>query len=118
MKISRETIAGLVAAVELFMKKDYNQQLSIWENMSLHLCKTLENRNDISIRTGYPSTPGIQPACILRVFIKPLTMSASELQEKLENSSTPVYVDMIGDEIIINPQCLEPEEIEYLSEII
>jgi len=116
MKISKEVIAGLVAAVELFVDKDYDKQIKDWEDMSNKIAKSLENRTDIEIRTGYPTEPGIQPVDILRVFLKPLRMSALELQEKLQNAPTPVYVNIHNYNIVLNPQCLEPEELDPLIE--
>jgi len=114
MKISKEAIAGLAAAVELFVSKDYKQQMSTWEDMTKQICSSLEDRNDVHIRSGYPETPGVQPTIILRAYIKPKKMTAAKLQEKLLAASTPVYVDIKDDEIFLNPQCLEPEELEPL----
>ena len=117
MKISKEIIAGLVAAVELFVKKDYKLQMSIWEDMSRNICAALEKRKDVKLRTGYPTAPGIQPAIILRAYIKPMKITATALQEILRNTvPVPVYTDINSDEIVINPQCIEPEELEPLIE--
>jgi len=114
MKISKETIAGLAAAVELFANKDYKKQMSIWEDMTNQICTSLAKRDDVQVRAGYPSTPGVQPAIILRAYIKPKKMTAAKLQEKLHTASTPVFVDIKDDEIFLNPQCLEPDELEPL----
>jgi len=116
MKISKESIAGLVAAVETFIQKDYSKQIHDWADISRYICKSLENRSDLKVRTGYPVGPGIQPACILRAYIKPVSLSAEDLRQKLLIAPTPVYVDVLGDEIVINPQCLESNEIEPLIE--
>jgi len=118
MKISRETVAGLVAAVEIFVSKDYKQQLDSWADMSGRICTSLNDRKDVKVRTGHPTKPGVQPVIILRVYIKPLNMTAIKLQEKLQNAQTPVYVDIDAEEIVLNPQCLEPEETETLIETI
>ena len=114
MKISKENIAGLIAAVELFTQKDYNRQMSTWEDMTNQICASLADRNDIQVRASYPAEPGVQPAIILRAYIKPLKITAAELQQKLQTASTPVYVDIKDDEIFLNPQCVEPEELEPL----
>jgi len=118
MKISRETIAGLAAAIELFVHKDYQLQMETWENMTKRICASLENRSDIQTRSGFPTEPGIQPANILRVYIKPRDMTAATLHDKLLNAPTPVFVDLYNDEIVLNPQCLEPDEIEPLIGIL
>ena len=118
MKISRETIAGLVAAVELFVRKDYDRQICDWEDMSKRICASLEGRSDVQTRTDYPIGPGVQPTIILRAYVEPLIITATELQDKLLAAQTPVYVDVKDDEIVINPQCLEPEELEPLIDIL
>jgi len=118
MKISKETVAGLVAAVELFVKKDYKQQILDWENMSKLICASLDGRKDVQTRTDYPIGPGVQPTTILRAYVKPLKKTATELQEKLLTAPVPVYVDAKDDEIVVNPQCLEPEEMEPLIDIL
>jgi len=118
MKISKESIAGLVAAVELFIKKDYKLKLQEWEEMSRRIYTSFENNKNILPRTGYPTEPGIQPACILRAYLKPLTMTAADLQQKLLDAPIPVYVDVLGDEIVINPQCLDLNELAHVIDIL
>ena len=118
MKISKETVAGLVAAVELFACRDYQVQMSTWEDMTRCISETLAGRDDVRVRTGFPNEPGVQPANILRAYVKPIKISAPALQDKLLEESTPVYVDTHNDEIVLNPQCLEPEEIEPLIKIL
>ena len=118
MKISKETVAGLVTAVELFTKRDYKIQMSTWEDMTRRIYASLDRRSDVRARTGFPNEPGVQPANILRAYVKPLNVSATALQELLLEEPTPVYVDTQNDEIVLNPQCLEPEEIEPLVKIL
>jgi len=114
MKISRETVAGLITAVELFVRKDYGRQIKIWEDMAKQICDSLNGRTDVNVYTGYPTEVGIQPATILRVYIKPLNKTAVKLQDDLLTASTPVYTDIKDDEIILNPQCVDPVEIDTL----
>jgi len=118
MKISKETVAGLVTAVELFTHRDYKIQMSTWEDMTRHIYTSLDGRSDVRVRVGFPNEPGVQPASILRAYVKPLKMTAIALRDKLIEESTPVYVDTQNDEIVLNPQCLEPEEVELLIEIL
>ena len=116
MKISKETVAGLVAAVECFVRKDYHLQMAVWEDMTKRICASFAGRGDARIRAGYPNEPGVQPATILRAYVKPLGMPAEALRDKLLGAPTPIFVDLHHDEIVLNPQCLEPEELEPLIE--
>ena len=118
MKISKETVAGLVAAVELFVNRDYCLQMSVWEDMTRRICAALGNRSDVQPRVGYPTGPGVQPVIILRVYVKPLNMTASALRGKLLEAPTPVYADVDGDELVLSPQCLESDELEPLIDIL
>jgi len=118
MKISKETVAGLVAAVELFVNKDYIKQITVWEDMVQKICEALKNRSDITARIGHPSEPGVQPVMIPRAYITPLNMTETALRDKLLNAQTPVYADLSGREVVLNPQCLEPGELEPLIEIL
>ena len=118
MKIDKETIAGLVKAVEIFVSKDYNAELKRWESISLDIFNRLKNDGQIEVRTGYPTEPGIQPVNILRVYIRPLTKPAHEVYKELIDLSTPVYTHLDKDELVINPQCLHEDEIEILCRLI
>jgi len=118
MKISKETVAGLVAAVELFVSKDYKSQMDLWESIVSRIFASLVKRCDVQVKIGYPTEPGVQPVIIPRVYIKPEKMTAVELQEKLLAAATPVYVDINKDKIVLNPQCLEHEEADLLIDIL
>lgn len=112
MKIDKETIAGLVKAVELFVSKDYDAEIVKWENLSLQIFENLKEDKRAEVRTGYPAEPGIQPTNILRVYIRPLRKSAAEVYEELTELPTPIYTHLDKEELVINPQCLRESEIQ------
>ena len=118
MKISKESIAGLVAAIELFTSRDYRLQMKVWKDMTNRICTSVSDRNDVQVRTGFPTEPGVQPTVILRAYVKPLKISAVELRDKLLNAPIPVYADLNDDEIVLNPQCLEPGEPDKIIDIL
>ena len=60
---------------------------------------------------GVPTEPGVQPACIRRLFLRPLTMSAVELRLALIGGEPSIYTFLYQDQIVINPQCLQPHEL-------
>ena len=118
MKVDKENICGLVKAVELFAKKDYGRQMEIWEGYTKRLDGMLSSCEEVELSMGYPQEPGVQPACILRLFVKPLRMTSEELFNRLTALNPPVYTFLYQDKVVLNPQCLKEEELEYVAEAI
>lgn len=118
MKIDKETIVGLVKAIEIFVSKDYEKQINQWEELSRTIAALLENKGLAEIRTGYPTEPGIQPVHILRTYIRPLRKTAESVFDELIKLPTPIYSHLNGDELVINPQCLIIDEIESMCQAI
>lgn len=118
MKIDKETIAGIVRAVELFVKKDYEKIYETWTTMSMFMANGIEECGKAFVRTGYPQEAGIQPANILRVYIKPKNKTPEELYERLLSLDPQIYTDIRGGEIILNPQCLDESELKLVVDAI
>lgn len=114
MKIDKETIVGLVKAVEIFVSKDYDLELKRWKKITNRIFERMKGTKYADIRTDYPTEPGIQPSNILRVYIKPLRKSARDVYNDLIALPIPVYTHLDKDSLVINPQCLDEDEIEYL----
>jgi uncharacterized pyridoxal phosphate-dependent enzyme len=112
MKIDKETIAGLTKAIELFVQKDYAQEMKRWENMDATMAAAFSGLPGTFVRIGFPVEPGIQPVDIPRVYVRPGRMTAQQLQDKLLALDPMIYVDVQGDENVINPQCLEDAEVD------
>jgi L-seryl-tRNA(Ser) seleniumtransferase len=118
MKIDKETIAGIVKAVELFAAKDYDRQIEQWEKMVHLMAGELSKNPQAVVREGCPTEPGIQPADLLRAYVKPLRKSAEQLHAELLELNPQIYTGLSGEELAINPQCLEEEEIPALVKAI
>lgn len=117
MKVDKENICGLVKAVELFAKKDYDAQMREWERFVQILYRGLKENKKLELTLGYPIEPGVQPACILRLFVKPLAMDVDELHKKLMNYNPRIYTFKYQDQVVLNPQCLEEEELQTVVDV-
>lgn len=118
MKIDKENICGIVKAIELFIEKDYEIQMKTWESYVMLLKDGLSKNPNIKLRTGYPDEPGVQPTCILRLYICPTEMPAFLLHKKLIECNPKIYTHHYKEEIVLNPQCLEKEELEIIIDAI
>lgn len=116
MKIDKETIVGITKAVELFAARDYDRQIAEWEDMIHRIAAAIAENPHARVREGTPVEPGIQPADLLRAYVRPLRKSAKQLHADLIALSPSVYTGLSGEELAINPQCLPEEEIPHLVE--
>lgn len=111
MKVDKENICGLVKAVELFVQRDYDQIMAQWDGYVDTIRAGLADCPGLEMTVGVPTEPGVQPACIRRLFLRPLTMSAVELRLALIGGEPSIYTFLYQDQIVINPQCLQPHEL-------
>ena len=118
MKVDKENICGLVKAVELFAAKDYDRQMAIWERYTHRMAELLSGSDKLELTLGFPQEPGVQPACILRLFVRPRCLSAEALFDRLTAMDPPVYTFLYRDQIVLNPQCLKEEELPLVAEAI
>ncbi len=114
MKIDKETIVGITKAVELFAAKDYDKQIAEWEDRIHRIAAALAKNPHAVVREGTPVEPGIQPADLLRAYVRPLRKTAKQLHAELVGRDPSVYTGLSGDEVAINPQCLLEEDVAPL----
>lgn len=112
MKTDKETIVGLVRAVQLYVAKDEGADLRRWEGLAARMAEALASAPGCSARIGYPSEPGVQPAIIPRAYVRAEAVSAMDLLERLRVGEPSVIASVSGDELVLNPQCLDDAEIE------
>lgn len=114
MKTDKETIVGLVKAVELFMHRDYSIVYGEWEAMVAQIVSGLGDLTQLHARRGFPTEPGVQPADVPRVYLEPFRITAPVLQQKLREGDPSVTAGVQANEVVLNPQCLEADEIPPL----
>lgn len=114
MKIDKESIGGIIKAVELFYAKDYSNQMEIWHNWIRQIIKATSDLTFISSSLGYPSEPGVQPTCIPRFYFRVDGMENSEVQRRLFSGKPAIQVGIESGWLAVNPQCLTETEIELV----
>jgi len=114
MKVDKETIAGIVRAVEVFVQHDYDAQMGVWmEQVQRIHARCLEVKN-IEGRVGFPTQPGIQPRDIPRFYFVVKGQNPKEIQEKLLSGEPSIHAGIEHGFVAINPQCLQEQEIEVV----
>jgi L-seryl-tRNA(Ser) seleniumtransferase len=115
MKVSKEAIAGLVKAVEIYMSRDPDNNMEIWEDQAQYFVEHLSPLQHISVRKGFGGDqPWLQPSCIPRAYIdvneEALGITIDELVGELKTGVPGIAVGQFTTGIVLNPHVLKPGE--------
>lgn len=71
MKVNKETIIGLVKALEIYLSQDFNAEMEKWSKQVDYWVKSLSELPCMSITRGFPtlSVHGMGPDCIPKAYI-------------------------------------------------
>jgi L-seryl-tRNA(Ser) seleniumtransferase len=113
MKVGKEELAGVLAAVEWSLAQDEAALLAGYEATVRFWIDGLADIPGVQAQRGYPSEAG-QPhgRAIVRIFA-PCRLTRDELVTALWDGSPRIAVGLIkgdGNAIALNPQTLEPGE--------
>lgn len=109
MKVGKEELLGLLAAVEWSLEQDEHALLASYETIVTTWIDGLRNVPGIRVERGYPSEAG-QPHSRAIVHVGP---QCAGLVAALRAHDPPIAVGTVGREAIaLNPQTLQPGEEE------
>jgi seryl-tRNA(Sec) selenium transferase len=119
MKVGKEEMLGILAAVEWSLQQDERAVLARYEAMVERWIIGLRDLPDVRVERGYPSEAG-QPhgRAIIRLLPTNRWMQAS-LVEALWAAKPRIAVGRVGDDAIaLNPQTLESGEDELVLNVL
>jgi L-seryl-tRNA(Ser) seleniumtransferase len=111
MKVGKEEMLGILAAVEWSLEQDEPVLLANYEAMVQYWLDGLRDLPGVTVERGYPSEAG-QPHARAIVRLGPnALLSRADLVAALWNSNPRIAVAEIGrDAVAQNPQTIEPGE--------
>ncbi len=112
MKVGKEEIAGMITALELYLKQDFAAEEKMWEDMVAYIVDTLSDVPGLDARRVSPAEPGVQPNWIPRVYLdwdeKTIPLSRSEIKSHLRQGKPGIAVGKTSTGLFVNPQTLKP----------
>jgi L-seryl-tRNA(Ser) seleniumtransferase len=112
MKAGKEEIAGLVTALELYLKQDFAAEEQMWEDMVAFMVDSLADVPGLDARRVAPSEPGVQPNWIPRMYLdwdkKKIPLARDEVKSRLLQAEPGIAVGTTGAGLFVNPQTLVP----------
>jgi len=114
MKLDKETIIGLITALEIYLKEDHDLRMQTWKEQVVKISNELSGLSGLKVSQGIPSQPFTQPAIIPRVFIEIdkniLKTTKEDLANKLYQGEPSIVVAIDKKFLIINPHMLNKGE--------
>ena len=118
MKVDKETVMGLVRAVELYLEEDHEGRMARWEDQVNTLVKELEPVEGLHVESGLPAQPFCQPATIPRVYLnfdEELTgLDREKAKALLMDGEPSVATETYNDSLVLNPHMLGEGEEEIV----
>ena len=112
MKVGKEEIAGMIAALERYIRQDFAAEEKLWEDMVATIVNTLADIPGLDARRVSPAEPGVQPNWIPRVYLdwqkETIPLSSSEVKSLLRQGEPGIAVGTTSTGLFVNPQTLKP----------
>jgi L-seryl-tRNA(Ser) seleniumtransferase len=117
-KVSKEEIAGLLAALDLFVSMDHEEEWATWRSWSETILKAGAGIAGLRpvIEDGDPNRQG--PAAAFYFEEGWDGPTSKEIQESLAAGDPSIHVGIgnYGDEIYVSPTALEPGDAEIIAQ--
>ena len=115
MKVSKEQIVGLVVALQHYTPEAVEARRKKWEKIVEYFVRELSSEHVRAERlmpdpSKHEYSAQGWPRARLTIDEKGLGMTAREINEELRRGDPPIYAQQIGNQIILNPQCLQDGE--------
>ena len=111
MKAGKEEIAGLVAALEDYLREDEAAEMARWEAQARYLAGALSAVPGVCAQRVLLSGPGIRPVTVPRATVSwaasALGLTLAEAARQLLDGEPPIAVGLAGEALLLNVQTLE-----------
>jgi len=109
-KMSRETIVGLVTALQLYLKLDEGPLLEEWERKARWMADEMKTMINVKVGVTYLTSveekESMWPLCYVDVDEEALGMTARDLSRMLRDGDPSIEAGARGSRLVINPEFL------------
>lgn len=116
MKVGKEEIVGLYAAVKWYLSLDHDKLMKDYEDQVQYVIDEFSNFPHVSVRRSFPSEAG-QPMPRAEIVLdeKSLCLTRDDVLNKLREGTPSIELaGASANGIFINPQTLEPEHVRII----
>ncbi len=117
MKVGKEELMGMLAAVEWSLAQDEPKLIEQYESIVRFWLAGLQDLPGVTVERGFPSEAGQPHARAIVRLSSACALTRDKLVAALLGADPPVAVNTVGeDAIALNPQTIEPGEEQIVLE--
>lgn len=119
LKVGKEELVGLIAALEAFMDEDQDVLANEWNTRLDIVSEGLENLRGVTTRREAGGKLMVAPEVYVEIDPEAAALNAVELVGALRKENPRIFVgsdDLLDGEFTINPMCLSDSGAEYVVE--
>ena len=118
MKVGKEELVGLLAAVEWYLGQDHEQLQQSYEDQVTYYTEVFEKIQGVTVHRSFPSEAGQpMPRTEIRFDAEELGITRDEILQQLRTGNPAIDIAGAGTNgVLINGQTLMPEEIEIIAQ--
>ena len=117
MKVGKEEMVGLLAAVEWYLNQDHNEIQQSYEDQVTYYAEVFKDIQGVTVHRSFPSEAGqSMPRTEIQFDPEQLNITRDEILQRLQTGDPAIDIAGTGDNgVLINGQTLTPREVEIIA---
>ena len=118
MKVGKEELVGLLAAVEWYLNQDYSEVQQSYEDQVTYYAEVFKDTQGVTVHRSFPSEAGQpMPRTEIRFDPEQLSITRDEILQQLQTGDPAIDIAGAGENgVVINGQTLMPGEVEIIAQ--
>ncbi len=118
MKVGKEEMVGLLAAVEWYLNQDHTQLMQSYEAQVTYYTSMFKDIRGVSVHRSFPSEAGQpMPRTEIRFDAEQIGITRDEILQQLAEGEPSIDIAGAGTNgVLINGQTLMPGEVEIIAQ--
>lgn len=118
MKVGKEELVGLLAAVEWYLNQDHSEVQQSYEDQVTYYAEVFKDTQGVTVHRSFPSEAGQpMPRTEIRFDPEQLNITRDEILQQLQTGDPAIDIAGAGENgVVINGQTLMPGEVEIIAQ--
>ena len=116
MKVGKEELVGLLAALDGFLEEDHEALAEEWHERSTRVADALDPLDGVTTSLTAAEKVAVAPEVVVTVDPEDAETDATDVVGSLRREDPRVFLgaDSLPEAFTVNPMCLDDEEAEYV----